>query len=69
MQRVRETQSKEDGDYVLMSNMYASSNRQYDSIWVRKEMKRKKVKKIPGCSSIEIEGIVFEFRAGNKFSL
>lgn len=69
MQRVRETQSKEDGDYVLMSNMYASSNRRYDSIWVRKEMKRKKVKKIPGCSSIEIDGIVYEFRAGNKFSL
>lgn len=69
MRRVLEMQSKEDGDYVLMSNLYASSNRQYDSIQVRKEMRRRKVKKIPGCSSIEIDGIVYEFQAGNKFSL
>ncbi|KAJ4775005.1 hypothetical protein LUZ62_059262 [Rhynchospora pubera] len=69
MQRALEMPSKEDGDYVLMSNLYAFSNRHNDSIQVRKEMRRNKVRKIPGCSSIEIDGIVYEFRAGNKLSL
>jgi pentatricopeptide repeat protein len=69
MRRALEMQSKEDGDYVIMSNLYASSNRHYDSIQMRKEMRREKLKKIPGCSSIEIDGTVYEFRAGNKFSL
>ncbi|KAJ1692945.1 hypothetical protein LUZ63_009643 [Rhynchospora breviuscula] len=68
MLRALEMQSKEDGDYVLMSNLYASSNRHCESIQVRKEMRRNKVRKIPGCSSIEIDGIVYEFRAGNKLS-
>ncbi|KAJ3672588.1 hypothetical protein LUZ60_007309 [Juncus effusus] len=55
-----------DGDYVLMSNLYASFNRYYDSIQVRKEMRRNKVKKVPGRSWIEIDGVIHEFGAINK---
>ncbi|OMP03653.1 hypothetical protein COLO4_10288 [Corchorus olitorius] len=53
------------GVHVLLSNMYASSN-QWDWVEkVRKEMGEKKVKKVPGYSSIEIDGRVCEFIVGD----
>lgn len=53
------------GVHVLLSNMYASS-KQWDWVLkVRKEMEAKKVRKVPGCSSIEIDGRVCEFIAGD----
>ncbi|PPD84590.1 hypothetical protein GOBAR_DD18478 [Gossypium barbadense] len=53
------------GVHVLLSNMYASSNQWDWVVKVRKEMGAKKVKKVPGCSSIEIDGSVSEFIAGD----
>ncbi|TVT98458.1 hypothetical protein EJB05_56221, partial [Eragrostis curvula] len=51
------------GDHVLMSNMYASSGRHGRAVRVRKQMRKKKIAKDPGCSLIEIDGVVHEFRA------
>jgi pentatricopeptide repeat protein len=54
------------GVHVLLSNMYASAN-QWDGVAkVRKGMEEKRVKKVPGCSLIEVDGMVSEFVAGDR---
>ncbi|PPD93567.1 hypothetical protein GOBAR_DD09487 [Gossypium barbadense] len=55
-----------DGAYILMSNIYSSANRWKDALKLRKAMKERKMKKAPGCSLIEINGVVHEFRKGDK---
>ncbi|KAL5727084.1 hypothetical protein ACHQM5_000316 [Ranunculus cassubicifolius] len=54
------------GVHVLLSNMYASENRWEDVAKVRKQMEDKNVRKIPGCSFIEVDGVIREFVAGDK---
>ncbi|KAK9106382.1 hypothetical protein Syun_022393 [Stephania yunnanensis] len=54
------------GVHVLLSNMYASANKWGDVAKVRKEMESKNVKKVPGCSLIEVDGVVYEFVAGDR---
>ncbi|CAN6179697.1 unnamed protein product [Urochloa humidicola] len=51
------------GGYVLMSNMYASRGRHGMAVRVRKKMRKSNVNKDPGCSVIEVDGVVHEFRA------
>ncbi|XP_006656565.2 pentatricopeptide repeat-containing protein At1g08070, chloroplastic-like [Oryza brachyantha] len=51
------------GDYVLMSNTYASKGRHGEAVRVRKQMRRSDIDKVPGCSLIEIDGVVHEFKA------
>ncbi|CAM8983874.1 unnamed protein product [Rhodiola kirilowii] len=57
---------EKDGAYILMSNIYSSANRWKDALKLRKSMKEQKLKKTPGCSSIELDGKVHEFRKGDK---
>ncbi|XP_041022846.1 pentatricopeptide repeat-containing protein At5g66520-like [Juglans microcarpa x Juglans regia] len=57
------------GVHVLLSNMYASANKWDDVAKVRKGMEEKKVRKVPGCSLIEVDGVVSEFVAGNRSHL
>ncbi|KAI4303583.1 hypothetical protein MLD38_039192 [Melastoma candidum] len=52
--------------HVLMSNIYSSAHRWQDALGTRKSMKQRDVEKIPGCSSIEVDGQVHEFRKGDK---
>ncbi|KAI3960492.1 hypothetical protein MKW98_002991 [Papaver atlanticum] len=54
------------GVYVLLSNMYASSGKYDDARRIRQDMKERGVEKTPGCSSIEVNGIIHEFVAGEK---
>ncbi|RZC71776.1 hypothetical protein C5167_034904 [Papaver somniferum] len=54
------------GVYVLLLNMYASSGKYDDARRIRKDMKEKGVEKTPGCSSIEVNGFIHEFVAGEK---
>lgn len=54
------------GVHVLMSNMYASDDKWEDVMRVRKEMEEKKVKKVPGCSLLEVDGVAWEFVAGDR---
>ncbi|XP_020548689.1 pentatricopeptide repeat-containing protein At3g24000, mitochondrial-like [Sesamum indicum] len=51
------------GDYILLSNLYASVGRSNDAARLRDEMKRLGIKKSPGCSYIELDGIINEFLA------
>ncbi|PKU63807.1 Pentatricopeptide repeat-containing protein [Dendrobium catenatum] len=54
------------GVHVLLSNMYASSFRWEDVRKVRREMEENKVRKVPGCSMIEVDGVACEFVAGDQ---
>ncbi|KAG0498744.1 hypothetical protein HPP92_003435 [Vanilla planifolia] len=53
------------GVHVLLSNMYASSFRWEDVRRVRRAMEENEVRKVPGCSMIEIDGKPCEFVAGD----
>ncbi|KAM1018685.1 hypothetical protein FF1_040148 [Malus domestica] len=66
MKKLLKVEPERDGAYVLMSNIYSSANRWRDAVKLRRAMKGKNVKKTPGCSSIELDGIVHEFRKGDK---
>lgn len=52
--------------YVLLSNLYAKSNRWGDVRWLRQVMMEKGIKKEPGCSLIEMNGTIHEFVAGDR---
>ncbi|KAI4381373.1 hypothetical protein MLD38_007448 [Melastoma candidum] len=54
------------GAYILLSNMYAACGQQNNVRIMRKVMKHRGVGKVPGCSSLQINGQVFEFVAGEK---
>ncbi|XP_011623476.1 pentatricopeptide repeat-containing protein At5g48910-like [Amborella trichopoda] len=56
-----ELDPKDSGFYVLLSNMYADAGRWGDVERVRKDMNKRRVKKMPGCSSVELNGVVHEF--------
>ncbi|KAL4182776.1 hypothetical protein AMTRI_Chr11g151940 [Amborella trichopoda] len=65
MERLLELEPKETGNYVLISNIYANEGRWDDVSRVRKLMRRKKLQKTPGCSSIEVNNVVTEFVVGD----
>ncbi|CAN8269745.1 unnamed protein product [Cochlearia groenlandica] len=53
------------GAYVLLSNVYAKTGRWKEVKHIRQEMEVKGIKKVPGCSSIEVDGVIHEFVAGD----
>ncbi|KAK4278129.1 hypothetical protein QN277_016019 [Acacia crassicarpa] len=53
------------GVHSLLSNLFASAKQWDDVAKVRTGMQEKKVRKVPGSSSIEINGVVCEFVSGN----
>lgn len=53
------------GAYVLLSRVYASAARWSDVGLIRKLMIDKGIKKEPGCSSMEVNGVNHEFFAGD----
>ncbi|KAK6163638.1 hypothetical protein DH2020_000502 [Rehmannia glutinosa] len=55
-----------DFNYVLLSNIYAATGSWRGASNVRKKMKALGVQKRPGISSIEVNGIIHEFVAGDK---
>nr|GEW06164.1 hypothetical protein [Tanacetum cinerariifolium] len=57
---------KDSGAYILMSNLYSSSYKWRDAFKLRKTMKERNIKKSPGCSSVEVDGVAYEFRKGDK---
>ncbi|CAK9136251.1 unnamed protein product [Ilex paraguariensis] len=54
------------GAYVLLSNVYAKMGRWKDVRHVRDLMEAKGIRKVPGCSLVEVEGVVHEFSVGDK---
>ncbi|KAF6154544.1 hypothetical protein GIB67_027817 [Kingdonia uniflora] len=67
MKRLVEIEPDKEGAFVLMSNIYSSANLwRDDAMKVRKSIKERNMKKTPGCSTIELDGVVHEFRKGEK---
>eukprot|EP01018_Ginkgo_biloba_P030827 Gb_14948 [translate_table: standard] len=54
------------GNYVLLSNIYASAGRWEDVLNVRNMMNNRGLKKEPGCSWIEVNNRVHAFLTGDK---
>ena len=52
--------------YTILCNIYVVCNRLEKLKVLRKIMKDRGIKKIPGCSSIEVNGTIHEFVAGDK---
>ncbi|XP_054812820.1 pentatricopeptide repeat-containing protein At1g31430 isoform X3 [Prosopis cineraria] len=51
--------------HALLANIYASADRWEDASKVRSKMKDMGIKKFPGCSAIEVNGILHEFLVGD----
>lgn len=54
------------GNYVLLSNMYATSNRWDDASRVRRLMKDHGINKVPGISLVEVDGTIHKFLTGDR---
>ncbi|XP_042020720.1 pentatricopeptide repeat-containing protein At5g48910-like [Salvia splendens] len=52
-------------NYILLSSLYASMSDWVKMSSVRRQMRDKRIKAVPGCSSIEINGHVHEFVVGD----
>jgi len=52
--------------YSMLSNIYAAASRWDDVEKVRKMMKERDVKKIPGCSWVEVNNKVYAFAIGER---
>ncbi|KAJ4957053.1 hypothetical protein NE237_013836 [Protea cynaroides] len=64
--RLIELDPKHDGNYVLLSNVYASVRKWKDVAKVRAWMRANHVRKTPGCSVVELAGVLHEFMAGGR---
>lgn len=61
--KILELEPDDDGVYVLLWNLYRSKNRWEEASRVAKLMKVQRIKKTPGCSWVEVDGLVHEFLA------
>ncbi|XP_015581140.3 pentatricopeptide repeat-containing protein At2g02980, chloroplastic [Ricinus communis] len=52
-------------NYVILANVYASVSQWEKMSILRKKMKEKSIKAVPGCTSIEVDGFVHEFVMGD----
>ncbi|KAK7250502.1 hypothetical protein RIF29_32977 [Crotalaria pallida] len=64
--KIVELEANNDGAYVLLSNIYADHKNWEGVSNLRHKMKIVGVKKLPGCSVIEVDGEVHEFIVGDK---
>ncbi|XXG46704.1 hypothetical protein AAC387_Pa02g1480 [Persea americana] len=60
-----ELASDDSSCYVLLANLFASVGRWEDVNKLRNLMKKRGVRKIAGCTSIELDSVVHEFHAGD----
>ncbi|XP_047335323.1 pentatricopeptide repeat-containing protein At5g66520-like [Impatiens glandulifera] len=54
------------GTHVLLSNILAQASQWNDVEKLRKEMVGKMIHKVPGCSAVEVNGVLHEFISGEK---
>ncbi|CAA7048477.1 unnamed protein product [Microthlaspi erraticum] len=64
--RLLELDPGDSGIYVLLDGMYGKANMWEDAKRARGMMKERGVEKTPGCSSIEVNGVVSEFIVRDK---
>lgn len=61
--KILELEPFDDAAYVILWRVYCSKNRWDDALRTVKAMRDQRIKKTPGCSWIEVNGVVFEFLA------
>lgn len=66
--RLAELEPGDAGDHVLLSNTYAAAGRWEDAAVVRTTMSRRRIKKPPGWSAVEVGTAVYRFVAGEDQS-
>ncbi|XP_059658621.1 pentatricopeptide repeat-containing protein At4g02750-like [Cornus florida] len=54
------------GGYILLANVFARSRKWDEYAQVKKKMKERKVKKVPGISQIEVKGKTHTFFVGDR---
>ncbi|KAE8709277.1 protein BREAST CANCER SUSCEPTIBILITY 1-like protein [Hibiscus syriacus] len=64
--KVLQLESGCSGDYMLLSNLYASEKQWSDVHILRTKMLREGVKKVPGYSIVEFDNHVYEFVMGDR---
>ncbi|EPS72347.1 hypothetical protein M569_02407, partial [Genlisea aurea] len=64
--KLMELDPGDSGIYVLLSNMYKEANKRDEAEEVRRLMRQRGVDKTPGCSSIEVNGNLYEFTVRDK---
>ncbi|XP_060215273.1 pentatricopeptide repeat-containing protein At2g02980, chloroplastic [Lycium barbarum] len=64
LERIFEMDKSHSGDYVIFSNMCARAGKWEEVNYIWKLMKVRGIKKIPGCSSIEVDNVQHEFFSG-----
>lgn len=64
--RLFELEPENTGAYVLLSNIYAAAGRWDDVARIRTRLNDRGMKKVPGCTSIEIDSFVHEFLVGDR---
>lgn len=63
---ITELAPEKTGIHVLLSNIYAFAGKWDDVAKVRLQLKEKGVQKVPGLSSIEVNGMIHEFISGDE---
>lgn len=53
------------GHYVLLSNIYSASRRWDEAEKIRSSLSEKGMQKLPGCSWVEVDGVIHEFLVGD----
>ncbi|KAG9443815.1 hypothetical protein H6P81_015155 [Aristolochia fimbriata] len=66
LKQLTELEPMNSGAYVLLSNLYAKMGRWEDVKYVRNAMEEKGIKKEPGCSLVEVDGVLHEFVVGDR---
>ncbi|CAK7341869.1 unnamed protein product [Dovyalis caffra] len=59
-------QTQNPGHYILLSNIYANAGRWKDVAKIRDLMTRRRLKKVPGYTWIEVDSIIYQFGAGDS---
>lgn len=65
VKKLIELDPKNSGAYVLLSNVYAKLGRWGEVRHLRDLMEVRGIKKVPGCSLVEIDGVLHEFFVGD----
>lgn len=55
-----------EANYVMLSNVFALTQRWKEKSEIRREMSKRGITKVPGCSIVELDGEVHEFIAGDE---
>ncbi|OVA17445.1 Pentatricopeptide repeat [Macleaya cordata] len=66
MEQLIELEPFNDGNYVIMSNIYAAKGQWENVVRMRRFMNDRGILKTPGCSSIEVNNVIHEFVVGDS---